>query len=51
MIESMMDKKYICQIGEKMCNLEKKMIFSKISFSKHKQKPGGFELMTYGSQA
>ena len=34
----MMDKKYMCQIGEKMCN-RCKMIFSKISFSKHEQKP------------
>lgn len=45
MIDSLMDKKYISQICEKMCNLDKNLYFQKINSVNMKKKFGGYELM------
>lgn len=40
MIDSKMDRKYMCQIGKNVLfQIKKKMIFSNISFNEHEQKP------------
>lgn len=41
----MKDKKYISQICEKMCNLDKNLYFQKINSVNMKKKFGGYELM------